>query len=465
MRSLLADPRDEGIATVLRWFAAHRRPGDVLLTLGPAGLVNPDELPVYDVGADPPGLAGASEAVTAQPTERIVERAARSGLALRLVGEPAGAAAPVDDLGAGPTDALARHAGGRATVWDRSGRIAAALADGGPVEAIPCGLPYGHVPTVHGACEALRDNLRALGSSAVTVAAHPRADGEPIDVLVMDPSAEYTETLRTARVLGARVSEATAIVRRRGSRGSALALAELSRTRGWPEPEPLEPLEPSRDTRGLARKAGKETIATNNFLSGRHIEAFVSRHGGRLGGRVLDVGCGNKPYAAALSCETLVGVDVEQSSSGCVDVLINPGARLPFADRTFDGALCTEVLEHVESPARLLADVARVLRPGAWIVVTTPFAWPLHEEPRDLGRITVHGLRRLLGATGYVVAEVASSGGLREALGQLEATLTPGDDDAGRARIRQLNEDALVADALHRHPALTTHVMALARVA
>jgi hypothetical protein len=46
------------------------------------------------------------------------------------------------------------------------------------------------------------------------------------------------------------------------------------------------------------------------------------------------------------------------------------------------------------------------LRPDGKIILTTPFIWPLHEEPRDFYRYSPHGLRQLAGEAGFTDAEV-----------------------------------------------------------
>jgi SAM-dependent methyltransferase len=46
---------------------------------------------------------------------------------------------------------------------------------------------------------------------------------------------------------------------------------------------------------------------------------------------------------------------------------------LPFADHSFDGALCCEVLEHLTAnPIKMLANIHRILKPNGWLVLTTP---------------------------------------------------------------------------------------------
>ncbi len=54
---------------------------------------------------------------------------------------------------------------------------------------------------------------------------------------------------------------------------------------------------------------------------------------------------------------------------------------MPFPTNTFDAAVCSDVIEHVQSPERLLAEAARTLRPGGRFVLTTPLR--ITEEPLD----------------------------------------------------------------------------------
>ncbi len=94
-------------------------------------------------------------------------------------------------------------------------------------------------------------------------------------------------------------------------------------------------------------------------------------------GPILEVGTGVGGNLALLAAHgPAVGVDVAlaalRSARATAPVLAGDAARLPFADATFGAAVCTEVLEHVDEPAAALAELARVLRPGAIAFVTTP---------------------------------------------------------------------------------------------
>jgi SAM-dependent methyltransferase len=131
-------------------------------------------------------------------------------------------------------------------------------------------------------------------------------------------------------------------------------------------------------------------------------------------GRLLDVGCGHKPYAPLLArfVDEHVGVDHADSPHELTAVdVIATAYDIPLEGGSFDTVLMTEVLEHLERPGDALAETMRLLRPGGKLILTTPFIWPLHEEPRDFYRYTPHGLRHLLSTAGFVDVEVTPLAG------------------------------------------------------
>jgi SAM-dependent methyltransferase len=122
-------------------------------------------------------------------------------------------------------------------------------------------------------------------------------------------------------------------------------------------------------------------------------------------GELLDVGCGRKPYRDFVRATRYVGVDIDTPASralGCADVFYD-GETLPFPGENFDTVLCSQVLEHVFEPEAFLREIRRVLRPGGQLVLSVPFAWDEHEQPRDYARYSSFGLRALLQRTGIEV--------------------------------------------------------------
>ena len=121
----------------------------------------------------------------------------------------------------------------------------------------------------------------------------------------------------------------------------------------------------------------------------------------RLQGKVLDVGCGEMPFRPFLSHEVdYQGVDVAESVSFGMrnhpDIVLFDGVNIPFPDNSWDGILCTEVLEHAVEPELLIAEMLRVLRPGGTLLLTVPFAARVHHAPHDYRRFTYFCLRRML---------------------------------------------------------------------
>lgn len=119
------------------------------------------------------------------------------------------------------------------------------------------------------------------------------------------------------------------------------------------------------------------------------------------GPRLVDVGCGEKPYRSlAPTVDEWIGVDRDPHSAAD---LLGDAYCIPLESESVDTVLCTQVLEHVEEPHRALIEMRRVLRPGGILILTAPQYWPLHEEPRDFFRYTTPGLMYLMEKTEFEV--------------------------------------------------------------
>jgi SAM-dependent methyltransferase len=128
----------------------------------------------------------------------------------------------------------------------------------------------------------------------------------------------------------------------------------------------------------------------------------------RLHGRLLDVGCGTKPYQSLFAVDAYVGMDIDSESSrkrGMADYYYD-GKTFPFADASFDSILCNQVLEHVFNPDEFLREIVRVLKQGGKLLLTVPFVWDEHEQPYDYARYSSFGLRALLERQGLEVVHL-----------------------------------------------------------
>lgn len=111
--------------------------------------------------------------------------------------------------------------------------------------------------------------------------------------------------------------------------------------------------------------------------------------------RLLDVGCGDKPYAPLFApyVSAHVGVDAVENPHA---ELQGPVEALPVGDGTYDVVLCSQVLEHVEDPARAVSELGRVLRSGGRLLLTTHGVYYYHPLPGDYWRWTHAGLEKVL---------------------------------------------------------------------
>jgi SAM-dependent methyltransferase len=160
---------------------------------------------------------------------------------------------------------------------------------------------------------------------------------------------------------------------------------------------------------------GHPNEAARNRVVYRQLSAALAYAARRYAsGRLLDIGCGTKPWRGVFAPHVLehIGVDHEQTLHGLESVdIVSDAYAVPLPDGTADAILLTEVLEHLERPGDALAECRRLLRPKGHLIATAPFSWPLHEEPRDFFRYSPYGLRHLCEQAGLEVVELRALSG------------------------------------------------------
>jgi SAM-dependent methyltransferase len=110
--------------------------------------------------------------------------------------------------------------------------------------------------------------------------------------------------------------------------------------------------------------------------------------------RVLDVGCGLKPYEPLFApfVSSYVGVDPVKNPRAELTGAIED---LPVEDGAFDVVLCVQVLEHCLDPAQGVRELRRVTAPGGKVLASTHGVMPYHPAPTDYWRWTHAGLAKL----------------------------------------------------------------------
>lgn len=134
-------------------------------------------------------------------------------------------------------------------------------------------------------------------------------------------------------------------------------------------------------------------------LEARSIYDFLASHEFR--GRVLDYGCGKRPYEGLVRRTTKLyfGFDREGFPANVSGEDIGDDTLL---NGVWDTILCTQVIQYVESPLELLESFHFTLDIGGTLVLTYPTCWA-EVEPQDLFRFTGQGMKLLLDQAGFTL--------------------------------------------------------------
>jgi SAM-dependent methyltransferase len=104
---------------------------------------------------------------------------------------------------------------------------------------------------------------------------------------------------------------------------------------------------------------------------------------------VVNLGCGYRVLHPEM-------INVDLVALPHVDVPADLRQPLPFRSASVDAVVSIAVLEHLADPSALVAEMARILKPGGVCHLACPFFYPFHAAPADYHRWTVPGLRGLV---------------------------------------------------------------------
>ncbi len=149
----------------------------------------------------------------------------------------------------------------------------------------------------------------------------------------------------------------------------------------------------------------------------------ISLYSAQLHGRLLDFGCGAKPYQSLFTnVSEYIGLDYNSEGHSHneeqIDVYYD-GKKIPFENESFDSLFSSEVFEHVFALPEILPEISRVLKRGGKLLITCPFAWEEHEIPIDYARYTRFALKDMLEKNGFDILVTDKSGHFIQTLHQL----------------------------------------------
>jgi SAM-dependent methyltransferase len=138
--------------------------------------------------------------------------------------------------------------------------------------------------------------------------------------------------------------------------------------------------------------------------------------------RVLDVGAGEARYRELFAhCDyrtqdfgayrgTTQGLLKEQWHYATLDYECD-ATVIPVEDESFDAILCTELLEHVPEPIKVIKELERILKPNGRLFLSAPLGSGLHQQPFHFyGGFTPHFYQKFLGEMGLKVVSIEPNG-------------------------------------------------------
>lgn len=131
-----------------------------------------------------------------------------------------------------------------------------------------------------------------------------------------------------------------------------------------------------------------------------------------LNNRLLDIGCGKKPYSLLINSlvRQYIGIDLSDSSEENRSDIHGDGLQLPFKDESFECVLSTDMLDEVYSPVDLFREANRVLLPDSYMVVSVSNHYNIFNNCTSYAHYTADGLKYLAEKSGFNVVVMRTKG-------------------------------------------------------
>jgi len=120
-----------------------------------------------------------------------------------------------------------------------------------------------------------------------------------------------------------------------------------------------------------------------------------------------------------------VGLQTGKWDNSKIDI-VSDIINIPLPDNSVDAIMCTEVLEHIPDPAKAIVEFNRLIKPGGYLIITSPFASLTHFAPYHFAS----GLSRFyyehhLPKNNFTITELDFNGNFFEFVGQETRRIAP----------------------------------------
>ena len=135
-------------------------------------------------------------------------------------------------------------------------------------------------------------------------------------------------------------------------------------------------------------------------------------------GRVLDLGAGLAKYKETIKkyATDYIACDVKKNEN--IDTVCDV-TNLVFPPESFDTVISTQVFEHVDNPFTVAQEIKKVLKTGGNAIITAPFMFPFHADPKDNFRFSREGLEEIFKSFGFEIINSGIYGGFFMVLSEM----------------------------------------------
>jgi len=138
-------------------------------------------------------------------------------------------------------------------------------------------------------------------------------------------------------------------------------------------------------------RCSRDLFRMDAYLIARYeiIMRLVKKYSGISCGKVLDAGCGDGMLTSLIAGEgysvdgvdtNLQGIEIARSKFEQKNILgdfyVIDSYRYPFEEEVYDIVVCSDVIEHVKEPVKMLNEIKRVLKKGGYLIISTPVKIP-----------------------------------------------------------------------------------------
>jgi len=160
----------------------------------------------------------------------------------------------------------------------------------------------------------------------------------------------------------------------------------------------------------------KQNIMHDEWLALKDLHSDFRKIALHIKGKVLDVGCGSKPYASWFSKATqYIGIDIGENM--IADCLVEENQAWPFSDSEFDSVVSFQTFEHIKNIRVVQNEIIRVHKPQGVLCLTIPFIAYEHGAPSDFRRFSKEGIKQLF--PNYEIIKVIPQGRFGSTVGTL----------------------------------------------